>query len=110
MQQIQLDADLTQSPGIDITETNTWNKLIKNGSHHLAPAAFTPTFAARESFSTGQRHLKNMSSHVNSLHEGDMFLAIVKQVLFTIIFVWETCDDEKMLKRFLFSFLVIFGG
>jgi hypothetical protein len=91
---VQVDRDITDSrtSSLDFTDTAAWNKLIKKSAADQAPAAFTPTVAARKE-----------ARLPPSVHERDMFTVMAKPVLETIITLWNSTDDPGLISRYIFS-------
>lgn len=105
--QLQVDLDINDtgitgagSGLIDFTDTATWNKLLRKSAMDQAPAAFTPTVAARRLTSSGGGH-KSQYALPLSIHEKDMFLVMAKPVLETMIIIWEISDDDRIIRRIL---------
>lgn len=103
--QIQVDVDINDSgvaaASLDFTDTATWNKLLRKSAADQAPAAFTPTVAARKGAAGQKGHSGGVLSFPLSIHEKDMFLVMAKPVLGTIITVWEMTDDDQIVRRIL---------
>jgi hypothetical protein len=93
--QIQVDFDISDAVdlAVDYSETTTWDALLRSADNQ-APAAFTPTLAARRWFRRG-------GALQSSVHDRDMFLVMAKPVLKTVLLVWESTDDEKLIYRML---------
>lgn len=93
--QIQVDFDISDAVdlAVDYSETTTWDALLRSADNQ-APAAFTPTLAARRWFRRG-------GALQSTVHDRDMFLVMAKPVLKTVLLVWESTDDEKMIYRML---------
>ena len=71
--QIQVDFDINDNMGnVDYSETSTWDALLKRSAADQAPAAFTPTVAARQWL------------WVRTVHDKDMFLD--KHIAYDIAF------------------------
>ena len=83
---------------MDFTDTATWNKLLHRSAAYQAPAAFTPTVAARKGASAWAR-AGGEADFYPSAHEKDMFLVMAKPVLDAIIKVWETSEDDSIMFR-----------
>ena len=106
--QLQVDVDINDTglngAGggglIDFTDTATWNKLLRKSAMDQAPAAFTPTVAARR-LTSGTGGLKSQYTLPLSIHEKDMFLVMAKPVLETMIIIWEISDDDRIIRRIL---------
>ena len=88
------NSDLTQA--FNLTDTASWNKLIRRSAAYQAPAAFTPTFAARK----GARELPIVPlDHHMSLHEKDMFLVMEERILITVFALWQSCEDDLVVAK-----------
>lgn len=107
----------------DFTDPATWDKLIKKRSSQNAPAAFTPTFAAREVANISAINRKSVSSfnYQNSndinqnekqrlvsarllalsiSHEKDMFLVMANQVFETLLVLWTFVEDDHAFNKY----------
>ena len=93
--QIQVDMGIADGTGsetvVDYSDTQNWDTLIRKCAQDQAPAAFTPTLAARKSSSSGSL---NMYSH--TVHERDMFLVMAKPVLTAVLTMWDAVNDDKL--------------
>ena len=94
--EIQVDFDISDALdlAVDYSETTTWDALLRKSALDQAPAAFTPTIAARE-------WLRNSGVLRPSVHDRDMFLVMAKPILTAILLVWESTDDDKLIFRML---------
>lgn len=107
--QIQVDigvSDATQS-AVDYTDAATWNKLIRQSAADQAPAVFTPTVAARQSMSSDGDFYGDGSCEsfgggalaTGGLHDRDMFLAMARPLLETMVALWDGTADDHVLSR-----------
>ena len=94
--QIQVDFDIIDAAGgvVDYSETSTWDALLRRSAADQAPAAFTPTVAARQ-------WLRQSGVLRPSVHDRDMFLVMAKPVLKTVFMVWDPTDHGKLIFRML---------
>jgi len=95
--QIQVDFDICDIAElvVDYSETSTWDALLRKCAADQAPAAFTPTLAAR-------KWLQNSGSRLQpSVHDKDMFIVMAKPLLRTLFLVWEYNDEDKLIYKML---------
>lgn len=97
--QIQVDMSINDTENssdlaADFTDMATWNKLLRKSAADQAPAAFTPTVAARK---VGQ-------SLYISANEKDMFLVMANPYLRMLITIWENANDDNIMRRIVEGF------
>ena len=97
--QIQVDMSINDTENssdlaTDFTDMATWNKLLRKSAADQAPAAFTPTVAARK---VGQ----NLYISAN---EKDMFLVMANPYLRMLITIWENANDDNIMRRIIEGF------
>ncbi len=105
--QIQVDIGVSEAATqvVDYTDTATWNKLIRQGSVDQAPAAFTPTIAARKSalMDSGVLSRQDASARLQgqsfALQDRDMFLMMSRPLLETALALWDHVSDDLVLGR-----------
>ena len=99
--EVDLDVGDTQSDIIGqilhLTDTAAWNKLLKRGHLHQAPAIFTPTFMARRGIRQLDVNAEQLSRLSASLHQKEMFLAMEERILVLVLTLWQQSDDDKVL-------------
>ncbi len=108
---VQVDMDIrdtSSESAIDFSDVSAWNKLLHKSAAFQAPAAFTPTVAARKGArGRGSGKSSHGHGHVILVHEKDMFLVIAKSVLDTIVLVWEVTRDDSTLQRYFFRLTLL---
>jgi len=97
--QIQVDMSINDTENstdltADFTDMATWNKLLRKSAADQAPAAFTPTVAARK---VGQ-------SLYMSANEKDMFLVMANPYLRMLLTIWENANDDNIMRRIIEGF------
>lgn len=97
---IEVDIDMNDNnelmQAFNLTDTNSWNKLINKNAAYQAPAAFTSTTAARRG--AKDYTLAGLDPSA-SLHQKDMFLVMEERLLITIFALWQSCDDDAIISK-----------
>lgn len=97
---IEVDIDMNDNnelmQAFNLTDTNSWNKLINKNAAYQAPAAFTSTTAARRG---AKDYTLTGFDPSASLHQKDMFLVMEERLLITIFALWQSCDDDSIISK-----------
>ena len=107
-----MEFGVTALSHIDITDPDAWNKLIKKRARQNAPAAFTPTVAAREVAQiTVSRKMDSKIDLVKDYdkqsrlymlpitHEKDMFLVMANQAFEAMMIIWAHVEDDAITNK-----------
>ena len=91
----KIEVNIEINDSFNLTDTASWDKLMKKSAAFQAPANFTPTIRSKSIAATNNNF--NMVPLDN--HAKDMFICMEDRLLSTILMLWQSSEDDKIISK-----------